>query len=43
MQPAGENSVESWIQLHVQIMLRKTLAAGSQNQIWNILLFMKSS
>jgi hypothetical protein len=28
MQPAGENSAESWIQLHVQIMLRKILAAG---------------
>eukprot|EP01047_Picozoa_sp_COSAG01_P146295 COSAG01_NODE_78899_length_139_cov_13.825000_1_plen_33_part_10 len=30
MQPAAENSVESWIQLHVQIMQRKILAAGSQ-------------
>jgi hypothetical protein len=30
MQPAGENSVESWIQLHVQIMLGKILAAGSK-------------
>jgi hypothetical protein len=30
MQPAAENSAESWIQLHVQIMLRKILAAGSK-------------
>jgi hypothetical protein len=30
MQPASENSVESWIQLHVQIMLRNILAAGSE-------------
>jgi hypothetical protein len=30
MQPAAENSVESSIQLHVQIMLRKILAAGSK-------------
>jgi hypothetical protein len=29
MQPASENSVESWIQLHVQIMLRNILAAKS--------------
>eukprot|EP01047_Picozoa_sp_COSAG01_P082710 COSAG01_NODE_17007_length_1185_cov_1.609576_1_plen_83_part_00 len=30
MQPASENSVESLIQLHVQIMLRNILAAGSK-------------
>ena len=30
MHPAAENSAESSIQLHVQIMLRKTLAAGSK-------------
>ena len=30
MQPAGENSAESSIQLHVQIMLRNILAAGSK-------------
>ena len=30
MHPAGENSAESWIQLHVQIMLRNILAAGSK-------------
>ena len=30
MQPAAENSAESSIQLHVQIMLGKILAAGSK-------------
>eukprot|EP01047_Picozoa_sp_COSAG01_P082711 COSAG01_NODE_17007_length_1185_cov_1.609576_2_plen_74_part_00 len=30
MHPAGEKSAESLIQLHVQIMLRNILAAGSK-------------
>eukprot|EP01047_Picozoa_sp_COSAG01_P142762 COSAG01_NODE_74142_length_225_cov_398.539683_1_plen_33_part_10 len=30
MRPAAENSAESSIQLHVQIMLGKILAAGSK-------------
>jgi hypothetical protein len=30
MQPAAENSAESSIQLHAQIMLGKILAAGSK-------------
>eukprot|EP01048_Picozoa_sp_COSAG05_P017226 COSAG05_NODE_2319_length_3240_cov_3.126393_7_plen_43_part_00 len=41
MQPAAENSVESSIQLHVQIMLGKIFSAGSE--IWKILVFRKSS